>query len=227
MIFLKTKEEIALIEQSALLVSKTLAMLAKEIKEGVNTLYLDKLAEEFIRDHKAIPAFLGLYNFPNTLCVSPNEQVVHGIPNETPLKNGDIVSIDCGVLMGGYYGDQAYTFEVGEADEKTKKLLKITKESLYLGIAQVKKGNRIGDIGFFIQNHVEKNEFSVVRQLVGHGIGKEMHEEPQVPNYGQKSTGRKLKEGMVLAIEPMVNEGTYKVKYHKDGWTITTLDKKN
>lgn len=226
MIFLKSKEEIELIKKSAQLVSKTLGMLALEVKEGVNTLYLDKLAEEFIRDHGGVPAFLGLYGFPGTICVSPNEQVVHGIPNKVPLENGDILSIDCGVLMNEYYGDQAYTFEVGEVSEEIKKFLKITKESLYLGISQIKEGNRLGDIGFAIQTHVEKYGYGVVRELVGHGIGKKMHEDPAVPNYGKKAQGKVLKEGMVLAIEPMINQGTKKVKFHKDGWTITTLDKK-
>lgn len=224
MIQSKNLEEIGLIRQSALLVSKTLGMLAKEIKPGIDTLYLDGLAEQFIRDHGGIPGFLGLYDFPNTLCVSPNEQVVHGLPNKTPLHDGDILSVDCGVLMNDYYGDQAYTFEVGEVASDTKELLKVIKESLYIAIATCRKGRRIGDIGFAIQNHVEDYGYSVVRELVGHGLGKQMHEDPQVPNYGRQGQGKKLVEGMVLAIEPMINKGTHRIIYHKDGWTITTAD---
>lgn len=224
MSIIKKIEEIELIKKSALLVSKTLGILAKEIKPGINTLYLDKIAEEFIRDNRAIPAFLGLYNFPNTLCVSPNAQVVHGIPNKKPLEEGDIISIDCGVLMNGYYGDQAYTFEVGNVNSEIKNLLEVTKKSLYLGIKECKIGNRIGNIGFAIQNYVEKNGYNVVKELVGHGIGKVMHEDPQIPNYGEKGKGKKIVEGMVLSIEPMVNQGTDKIIHHKDGWTITTLD---
>ncbi len=224
MIQLKTREEIELIRESALLVSKTLGMLAKEVRPGVSTLQLDALAEEFIRDHKGIPGFLGMYDFPNTLCMSPNAQVVHGIPNDTPLEEGDIISIDCGVLMNGFYGDHAYTFEVGEVDEATKKLLKITKESLYEGIRAFKKGNRIGDVGFAIQNYCEKHNYGVVRELVGHGLGREMHEDPQVPNYGRRGRGKKIVEGMVVAIEPMINMGTHRIKQLKDGWTILTKD---
>lgn len=224
MSILKNIQEIELIKKSSLLVSKTLGMLAKEIKPGINPLYLDNIAEHFIRDHGGVPAFLGLYNFPNTLCISPNEQVVHGIPNKNPLKDGDIVSIDCGVLMNGYYGDQAYTFEVGNINIEIKKLLEITKNSLYLGIKECKIGNSIGDIGYAIQNYIEKYNYSVVKELVGHGIGKMIHEEPQVPNYGKKGKGQKILEGMVLSIEPMINKGTDEVIHHKDGWTITTLD---
>lgn len=226
MSIIKTIEEINLIKKSALLVSKTLGMIAKEIQPGINTLYLDNIAEEFIRDNGGIPAFLGLYDFPNTLCVSPNEQVVHGIPNHIPLKEGDIVSIDCGVLMNGYYADQAYTFEVGDVDYEIKKLLEVTKTSLYLGIEECKIGNRIGDVGYTIQKYVESHGYTIVKELVGHGIGKMIHEKPQVPNYGKKGTGQKIIDGMVLAIEPMVNKGTDKIRYHKDGWTITTLDSK-
>ncbi|XCI75698.1 MAG: type I methionyl aminopeptidase [Flavobacteriales bacterium] len=224
MIHPKTLEEIELIRRSALLVSKTLGMLAQEIKPGINTFYLDSLAEQFIRDHGGVPAFLGLYGFPHTLCVSPNEQVVHGLPNKTPLREGGILSIDCGVLMGGYYGDQAYTFEVGEVAPETKQFLQVTKESLYLGITACSRGRRIGDIGFAIQNHVEEYRYSVVRELVGHGLGRKMHEDPQVPNYGIQGQGKKLVEGMVLAIEPMVNQGTHRVVFHRDGWTVTTAD---
>lgn len=221
---LKNKEEIELMYHSAQLVSKTLGMLAKEIKPGVNTLYLDKLAHDFIKDHGGEPAFLGYGGFPNSLCTSPNEQVVHGIPNKDPLKDGDIISVDCGVILNGFVGDHAYTFEVGEVAEDVKKLLKITKESLYKGIEEMKAGNRIGDIGYAIQTYCEKEGYGVVKELVGHGLGREMHEDPQVPNYGRRGTGKVLKEGLVLAIEPMINMGTDKVKFHSDGWTVTTRD---
>ncbi len=226
MIILKTEEEIELIRKSALLVSKTLGIIAKEIKPGITTLYLDKLAEEFIRDNHAEPAFLGMYGFPNTLCMSPNTQVVHGIPNNIPLNDGDIVSVDCGVLMNGFYGDHAYTFEVGEVAPETKKLLQITKESLYIGIKETKVGNRVEDIGFAIQQHCEKYGYGVVRELCGHGLGKKMHEDPEVPNYGKRGRGKKLENGLVIAIEPMINMGTKNIKQHKDGWTITTADGK-
>ncbi len=226
MIKLKNREEIELMRESAQLVSKTLGLMANEIKPGVTGLHLDKLAKEFIVDHGGIPGFLGLYDFPNTLCISPNAQVVHGIPNEKPFESGDIVSIDCGVLMNGFYGDHAYTFEVGEVDEETKKLLKVTKESLYKGIRAFKIGNRLGDIGYAIQSHVEKENYGVVRELVGHGLGKKMHEDPQVPNYGRKGRGKKFKNGMVLAIEPMINMGTHKIDQLSDGWTILTHDRK-
>lgn len=223
---IKTYKEINLIKKSANLVSKTLGMLSKEIKPGVNTLYLDHLAEEFIRDHNAIPAFLGLYNFPNTICVSPNEVVVHGIPNKQALKDGDIVSIDCGALINGYYGEHAYTFEVGNISERKKKLLKISKKSLYKGIEQCKTGNHIGDIGFAIDNYIKKYGYNTVKNLVGHGLGKAIHEDPLIPNFGKKGTGKKIKEGFVLSIEPMVNEGTYKVFLQKDNFTFSTIDKK-
>ena len=182
MIKIKTREQIEIMRESALVVSRTLGMLAKEIKEGVTTLYLDKLAEEFIREQGAIPGFLGLYNFPNTLCVSPNAQVVHGIPNNVPLKSGDIVSVDCGAIKNGFYGDHAYTFEVGEVTPEVKQLLKITKESLYIGIREFRLGNRVEDVGFAIQNYCEKNGYGVVRELVGHGLGTKMHEDPEMPN---------------------------------------------
>src|SRR5699024_3863379 len=200
---LKTPEEIELLRESALIVSKTLGMLAGEIKPGISTLKLDKLAEEYIRDHGAEPGFLGMYDFPNSLCMSPNAQVVHGIPNDKPLENGDIISVDCGSDINGYYGDHAYTFEVGEVATEVKDLLRITKESLYEGIRAFKKGNRIGDIGHAIQHYTEQYGYGVVRELVGHGVGKDMHEDPQVPNYGKPGRGKKIKEGMVLAIEPM------------------------
>ncbi|MDA9106618.1 type I methionyl aminopeptidase [Flavobacteriaceae bacterium] len=224
MSLIKSKDEIELIRESAQLVSKTLGMLASEIKPGVTTLQLDSLAESFIRDHQAIPGFLGLYDFPNTLCISPNSQVVHGIPNNNILKDGDIISIDCGVLKNEYYGDHAYTFEVGEVDEEIKALLKSTKESLYKGISQFKIGNRVGDVGYAIQNYNELNGYGVVRELVGHGLGKEMHEKPEMPNYGKRGTGKKFLNGMVVAIEPMINMGTSKINQLDDGWTILTSD---
>lgn len=226
MIIQKTKEEIELMRQSALVVSKTLGMLAKEVKPGVTSLYLDKLAEEFIREQGAIPGFLGLYEFPNTLCMSPNSQVVHGIPNNTPLVEGDIISIDCGAILNDYYGDHAYTFPVGEIAPETQKLLDVTKESLYVGIREFKVGNRVGDVGYAIQQFTEKHGYGVVRELVGHGLGKTMHEDPEMPNYGRRGRGKKFIEGMVVAIEPMTNMGTQKIRHHKDGWTITTLDGK-
>lgn len=226
MIHYKSKEEIEIIRASALLVSKTLGMLAAEIKPGVSPLELDKLAETFIRDHGGIPGFLGMYDFPNSLCTSVNEQVVHGIPTKKPLENGDIISIDCGVFMNNYYGDHAYTFEVGEVSEEVKQLLRVTHESLELGIAACRVGNRIEDIGHAVQTHAEKHGYGVVRELVGHGLGKSMHEDPQVPNYGRRGRGKKIKEGLVVAIEPMINMGTHRVKHLSDGWSIVTMDGK-
>ena len=223
-IVLKNAEEIELIRESALIVSKTLGMLASEIKPGVSTLELDAKAEICIRDHGAIPGFLGLYNFPNTLCMSPNAQVVHGIPNKNSLQEGDIISIDCGSLKNGFYGDHAYTFGVGEIDPENEKLLQVTKESLYKGIAEFKAGNRIGDLAYAIQQHAENEGYGVVRELVGHGLGTTMHEGPEVPNYGKRGRGKKFKDGMVLAIEPMINRGTHRIKHLKDGWTILTAD---
>ncbi len=226
MVFLKTNEEIELIKESSLLVGKTLAEVAKHIEPGVTTLMLDKVAHDFIKDHDAEPGFLGYNGFPNSLCTSVNEQVVHGIPNDIPLKDGDIVSIDCGVLKNRFYGDSAYTFEIGEISEEIKKLLEVTKECLKLSVAQAVTGNRVGDIGYACQSHAEANGFGVVRELVGHGLGKNLHEEPQVPNYGRRGRGTKLKEGLVLAIEPMINLGTKNVRQLKDGWTIVTSDGK-
>ncbi|MBT4780401.1 MAG: type I methionyl aminopeptidase [Polaribacter sp.] len=226
MIIVKTREEIEIMRESALVVSKTLGMLASEVKPGVTTLYLDKLAEDFIRAEGAIPGFLGLYDFPNTLCMSPNAQVVHGIPNKTPLKEGDIISIDCGALKNGFYGDHAYTFAVGEIADDVKKLLDVTKQSLYEGIRNFKAGNRVGDVGYAIQKYTEDRGYGVVRELVGHGLGRTMHEDPEMPNYGKRGRGKKFTEGMVVAIEPMTNLGTHKIRQHSDGWTITTLDNK-
>lgn len=226
MIITKTAEEIALMRESALVVSRTLGMLAKELKPGVTTAYLDKLAEEFIREQGAIPGFLGLYDCPSTLLCSTNEAVVHGLPTNVPLKEGDIVSVDCGALKNGFYGDHAYTFEIGEVAPETKKLLQVTKESLYLGIRELKVGNRVGDVGFAIQNYCESHGYGVVRELVGHGLGRKMHEDPEMPNYGKRGQGKKFVEGMVVAIEPMINMGTHRVKQLKDGWTIVTQDGK-
>ena len=226
MIIAKTREEIELMREAAQVVSRTLGMLAKEVKPGVTTLQLDALAETFIRDHNAIPGFLGLYDFPNTLCMSPNAQIVHGIPNDTPLQEGDIISIDCGAIIHGFYGDHAYTFEVGEVSKDVKKLLEITKESLYEGIRAFKKGNRVGDVGYAIQNYCEAEGYGVVRELVGHGLGKTMHEDPEMPNYGRRGRGKKFIEGMTVAIEPMINLGTKDIEQLKDGWTILTKDRK-
>ncbi len=226
MIFIKSKEEVELMRQSSLLVSRTHAMLAAEINDGVSTLKLDKLAEEFIRDNGGIPSFLNYNGFPNSLCVSVNDVVVHGIPKEYYLKNGDIVSIDCGALLNGFHGDSCYTFEVGEIDPKVKALLVCTKECLYKGIEKAVEGNRIGDIGSEIQEHAQKNTYSVVRELVGHGIGRNLHEAPEVPNYGKRGKGILLQDGMVLAIEPMINMGRKDIYMERDRWTIRTKDGK-
>ena len=226
MIIVKTAEEIELMRQSALVVSKTLGMLAKEVKAGVTTNQLDKLAEDYIRAQGAVPGFLGLYDCPSTLLCSVNDAVVHGLPTDIPLKDGDIVSIDCGSIMNGFYGDHAYTFEVGEVAPETKKLIQVTKESLYVGIREFKVGNRVGDVGYAIQNYCEAHGYGVVRELVGHGLGRKMHEDPEMPNYGRRGRGKKFIEGMVVAIEPMINGGTHRVKQLKDGWTIVTLDGK-
>lgn len=226
MIVTKTKQEIRLMYESAQIVSQTLGLLAKEMQPGVTTLQLDKLAEEFIRDQGAIPGFLGLYDFPNTLCVSPNAQVVHGIPNNQALKEGDVLSVDCGAIKNGYYGDHAYTFEIGEVEEDIKTLIRITKDSLYKGIAQFEVGKRVGDVGYAIQKHTEAHGYGVVRELVGHGLGRTMHEDPQMPNYGKRGRGKKFTEGMTVAIEPMINMGTRRIKQLSDGWTILTADGK-
>lgn len=210
--------------ESCQLVSKTLGIIAKEIKPGVTTAHLDKIGAEFIRDNGGVPAFLGLYGFPKNLCISPNAEVVHGIPNDKPLQEGDILSVDCGVMMNGFCGDHAYSFEVGEVAPETKKLLKITKESLYKGIEQCVRGKRVGDISNAIQTYCEAHGYGVVRELVGHGVGRKMHEDPQVPNYGRKGSGKVLKDGITLAIEPMINLGSREVKFHDDGWTVTSKD---
>jgi methionyl aminopeptidase len=226
MIYLKTDEEIEIQRQSSLLVGKTLAEVAKIIRPGISTIELDKVAETFIRDNGAIPGFKGYGGFPATLCISVNDVVVHGIPGDTVLKDGDIVSVDCGTLMNEFYGDSAYTFAVGEVDEDVLLLLQRTKESLYLGIEQAVAGKRVGDIGSAVQRHVESFGYSVVRDLVGHGVGRNLHEKPEVPNYGRRGSGIKLKSGMCLAIEPMVNLGVKEVFQDKDGWTIRTADAK-
>jgi methionyl aminopeptidase len=223
---IKTQEEIELIRESSLLVGKTLAEVAKIIGPGVKTIELDKLAEQFIRDHGAKPGFKGYGGFPFTLCISVNENVVHGFPSKRELVDGDIVSVDCGVLMNGFYGDSAYTFPIGEVAEETRMLMARTKESLYLGIEQAVEGNRVGDIGHAIQNYVEGFGYSVVRDLVGHGLGANLHEKPEVPNYGRRGTGPKMQEGLVLAIEPMINLGGRKVVQEEDGWTFRTADRK-
>jgi len=226
MIYLKTDEEIEIQRESSLLVGKTLAEVARLIKPGAKTAELDRVAEEFIRDHGAEPGFKGYGGFPATLCVSINDEVVHGIPGDRVLKDGDIVSIDCGTLMNGFYGDSAYTFAVGEVDPEVLELLKRTKESLYLGIEQAIVGKRVGDIGYAVQKYVESFGYSVVRELVGHGVGRHLHESPEVPNYGRRGSGVKLKEGMCIAIEPMVNLGRKEVVQGRDGWTIKTADGK-
>ncbi|MGQ1948422.1 type I methionyl aminopeptidase [Geofilum sp. OHC36d9] len=225
MIYLKTEEEIELLRQSNMLVAMTLGEMAKLVKPGVTTLELDKVAETFIRDHKGIPGFLDYDGFPNTLCTSVNEQVVHGIPSKRALKEGDVVSIDCGVLLNGFYGDSAYTFEVGEVKPEVKLLLQTTKESLYKGIEMAVEGNRLGDVGFAVQKHCEDRGFSVVREMVGHGVGRSLHEAPEVPNYGRRGNGPKLRKGMVIAIEPMINLGKRNIVMENDNWTISTIDK--
>lgn len=224
MVYLKTEEEIELMRVANLMVGATLAEVAKNIKVGVTTRQLDKIGEDFIRDNKGVPLFKGYKGFPNALCVSVNENVVHGIPGDYRLKNGDIVSVDCGVKINGYCGDSAYTFEVGEVKPEVKRLLQTTRESLYVGITAAIEGKRIGDIGHAIQVYCQSRGYSVVRDLTGHGIGKEMHEEPDVPNYGKRGAGPLLKNGMCIAIEPMINLGRKNVKFEKDGWTVRTAD---
>lgn len=226
MIYLKTEDEIQLIKQSSLLVGKTLAEVAKHIKPGITTFELDEIAESFIRDHGAIPGFKGYRGFPATLCISINEHVVHGIPNSRRLRDGDIVSIDCGVILKGYYGDSAFTFPVGNVRPEVLALMKATRESLYKGIEQAVVGKRTGDIGNAIQQHVSPMGYGIVRELIGHGVGKFLHESPDVPNYGKKGQGVLLTEGMVIAIEPMINLGKRHIVQESDGWTIRTLDGK-
>ncbi|MDO8992692.1 MAG: type I methionyl aminopeptidase [Daejeonella sp.] len=222
----KNLEEIEKIRESDLLVSKTLAEVAKIIGEGVKTIQLNKLAEEFIRDHGGVPAFLNYNGFPYSLCISLNDQVVHGFPGEYVIKDGDIVSVDCGVVLNNFVGDSAYTFPIGNVDPETLRLLKVTKECLYLAIDKAVVGMRVGDVGYAVQEHAEKNGFGVVKELVGHGVGFKLHEKPEVPNYGRRGSGIKLEEGMVIAIEPMINGGKGGVKFWEDGWTVSTIDKK-
>jgi len=227
MILNKTAEEIELLRESNQLVSKTLAELAKYIKPGVSTERLDQIAETFIRDHKAVPGFLGYQGYPKTLCTSVNSEVVHGIPSEKViLKEGDQLSVDCGVVLNEFYGDTAFSFEVGEVSAEVHRLLDITRECLQKGVEQAVEGNRIGDIGYAVQQHAEKAGYTVVREMVGHGLGRHLHEAPEVPNYGRSGTGAKLKKGMVLCIEPMINMGRRQISQDPDGWTIRTADNK-
>ena len=226
MIVYKTEEEIELIRASAKVLAQAHGEVAGMIREGVTTRELDQRAEEFIRDHGGQPSFKGYNDFPYSLCISPNAVVVHGFPGDQPLKSGDILSVDCGVLLNGYHSDSAYTYPVGEVAPEVLRLLEETKKSLYLGIEQAVAGNRMGDVSYAIQNHVEKQGYGVVRELVGHGIGKKLHERPEVPNYGKRGSGLKLQTGLVLAIEPMVNLGKKDVVQEKDGWTIRTKDYK-
>ncbi len=231
MIYLKTDEEVELLREANLLVGKTLAELAKVIEPGVTTKQLDKIADTFIRDHGATPTFLGFPNpnggpFPASICTSVNHQVVHGIPNDIPLREGDIVSIDCGTQLNGYCGDSCYTFAVGEISDDVRKLLETTKDALYKGIEQAVVGHRLGDISYAVQSHCEAQGYGVVREFVGHGIGKKMHEDPQVPNYGRRGNGILLKNGLCIAIEPMITMGVKDIYMQEDRWGIITRDKK-
>jgi len=226
MIQYKTSEEVQLIKKSADILGKAHGEVAKYIKEGVKTSFLDKIAEEFIRDHNGVPSFKGYNGFPASLCISVNEVIVHGFPSDYELKDGDIISVDCGVFHQGFHSDSAYTYPIGEVPPAVVALLKATRDSLYLGIEQAIVGNRIGDIGFSIQKFVEAKGYTVVRELVGHGLGKKLHEAPEVPNYGKKGSGIPLKAGMVIAIEPMINLGTRNIVQERDGWTIRTADRK-
>lgn len=222
----KSVEEIELIRTSSLLLSRTNAEIAKAVKPGVKTIELDKIAETFIKDHGGTPAFLNYNGFPYSLCISVNDQIVHGFPGTYELKEGDIVSVDCGVVLNNYISDSAYTFPVGEVAPEVGQLLQVTRECLRLAIEKAVVGNRVGDIGFAVQEHAEKHGYGVVKELVGHGVGLRLHEKPEVPNYGKRGTGIKLEEGMVLAIEPMINLGRAGVKFWKDGWTVSTIDGK-
>ncbi|WP_235954312.1 type I methionyl aminopeptidase [Limnovirga soli] len=227
MIIYKTEAEVALMKQSATLVSKTLTAVANVLQPGMTTLEIDKLCAEFVQDHKAIPSFYNYRGYPHHICASVNDVVVHGFPDNVPLKEGDIVSIDMGVILNGWHGDHAYTFILGEVSEEILRLVKVTKESLYKGIEKAIAGNRVGDISYAIQEHTERrNGYGVVRELVGHGLGRSLHEDPQVPNYGKRGDGKKMKENMVLAIEPMINMGTKDVYTESDGWTVKTRDGK-
>lgn len=221
---IKTEEEIELLRESSLLVGKTLAEVAKILEPGVSTAKLDSLAEEFILDHGAKPGFKGYGGFPSTLCISINEEVVHGIPGDRLIKDGDVISIDCGTYKNDFYGDSAYTFAVGNVSKDKLHLLEITKQSLYKGIEQAVSGKRVGDIGYAVQNHVEQFGYGVVRDLVGHGLGRNLHEKPEIPNFGRRGSGPKLIERMVIAIEPMITLGSYDIHQDVDGWTIRTID---
>ncbi|HEY4789277.1 MAG TPA: type I methionyl aminopeptidase, partial [Bacteroidales bacterium] len=220
----KTDEEIELMKLSNLLVTNSLAEVAKLIQPGVTTKLLDRVAEEYIRSHGGIPGFLGYNGYPNTLCTSVNAQVVHGIPSDAELKDGDIVSVDCGAILNGFYGDCAYTFMVGEVSDSVKKLLKVTRECLFIGAEKAILGNRLGDVSSAVQEHAEKNGFSVVREMVGHGIGRNLHEKPEVPNYGKRGTGSKLSKNLTICIEPMINMGSKNIVQERDGWTVRTSD---
>jgi len=222
----KSVEEIELIRESSLLVSKTLAEIAKVIGPGVKTIELNKLAETFIRDNGGVPAFLNYHGFPYSLCISMNDQVVHGFPGQRVLVDGDLVSVDCGVVLNKYIGDSAYTFAIGDVSSTVKTLMRVTMECLDLGVEKAVAGMRIGDIGYAVQEHAEKHGFGVVKELVGHGVGLQLHEKPEVPNYGKRGWGVKLEEGMVIAIEPMINAGKARVKFWDDGWTVSTIDGK-
>ncbi|HEY8388264.1 MAG TPA: type I methionyl aminopeptidase [Parasegetibacter sp.] len=227
MIYYKTDAEVEMMRQSALLVSRTLTEVAKMLKPGMTTISLDKMIGTFIKDHNASPSFLGYNGYPFNSCISVNDVVVHGFPGEQELKEGDIVSVDVGVILNGWHGDHAYTFAIGDPGDEVMQLIQVTKESLYKGIEKAVAGNYLGDISYAIQEHTEKKHgYGVVRELVGHGLGRSMHEEPQVPNYGKRGSGKKLKEGLVLAIEPMINMGTREVFTDSDGWTVRTKDGK-
>jgi methionyl aminopeptidase len=226
MLYLKTDEEIRLLKESNMLVSRTLAEIAALIKPGITTLSLDSFAETFIRDNGALPAFKGYGGFPGTLCTSVNDEIVHGFPSKYILKEGDIISVDCGVILNGWYGDSAYTFAVGEISGEVRRLLDYTKESLEEGVKEAVVGKRIGDISFAVQNKAESGGYSVVRELVGHGLGRKLHEQPEVPNYGKRGTGTKLEKGLVICIEPMINLGRKETKQMRDGWTVKTVDGK-
>ena len=227
MIHIRSRDEIETIRKSALAVSATLTEVAKMLKPGITTLSVDKMAEQFIRDNGGVPSFLNYHGIPFSLCISVNEVVVHGFPSAYVLKDGDIISVDCGVYMNGYHGDSAYTFAIGDVKPEVLQLLKITKESVYRGVAQAREHNRIGDISYAVENFTSREHpYGVVRELVGHGVGKQLHEDPQVPNFGRRGDGKKMKEGMVIAIEPMINLGTRDVNTLQDGWTVVTADGK-
>ncbi len=226
MLYIKTDEEIGLLRESNMLVSRTLAEVAALIRPGISTLYLDKIAEEYIRDNGGLPAFKGYGGFPNTLCTSVNDEVVHGIPSQYVLKEGDIISIDCGVILDDWYGDSAYTFEVGEIKQEIRRLMEFTRQSLEEGVREAVAGNRVGDISWAVQSKAESGGYSVVRELVGHGLGRKLHEPPEVPNFGKRGTGPKMEKGLVICIEPMINLGKKETFQMKDGWTIRTADGK-